>query len=322
VFEILKTLCLVVAFAGVSSDLHAADGPYPNRLVRITVPFTPGTSPDVVIRMIVAKLSADWGQPVVVDNRPGAAGAIGAQRVARSDPDGYSILYTINSVICANPHLYPKLPYDVFRDFKPVSIVISLGYVLMTRADSPLTTLQQTIAYAKANPGKLNYGSAGAGTGNHIVMELLSSMAGISMTHIPANADPSLSLLTSQTDLVFSPFTNALAMVKGGKVRALAVTSPTREPAMPDVPTVREVVPGFEADAWQGLFVPSGTPQSIVDKLSADVHAALQNPEIQARLTEMGLHPVGDTPQEAEKIVRSDFDKWGRVIRAAKIQVE
>jgi tripartite-type tricarboxylate transporter receptor subunit TctC len=299
----------------------AAGGPFPNRAVRIVVPFPAATSPDIVIRLVGEKLATLWGQPVIVENKPGAAGAIGAQKVASADPDGYTLMYTINSLICANPHLYLKLPYDALKDFKPVSIVVSLGYVLLARPDSQLTTLEKAIAFAKANPIKLNYASAGVGSGNHIVTELLASMAGIQMTHIPlGTGDPASALLTGQVDLAFSPFTNSIAMVKGGKVRALGVSTPARNPNLPDVPAIAEVVPGFSADAWHGLFVPSATPPAVIEKLSADVRKVLAMPDIRKRLEDMGLSPVGDTPQEAEHIVKSDYDKWGRVIRSANIQ--
>jgi tripartite-type tricarboxylate transporter receptor subunit TctC len=317
-----KVWCTMMLLSiGAWNVAYATENNYPSHAVKIVLPFPAATSPDIVIRLVGAKLSTMWGQPVIVENKPGAAGAIGAQKVASADPDGYTVMYTINSLICANPHLYAKLPYDALNDFQPVSVVVSLGYVLLVRADSPLITLEQTVAYAKANPTKLNYASAGVGSGNHIVTEMLANMAGIQMTHIPlGTGDPASALLNGQVDLAFSPFTNSIAMVKGGKVRALGVSTPARSPSLPDVPAIAEVVPNFDADAWQGLFVPRATPNAIVEKLSADVRRALQSPDIRKRLEEMGLRPVGSTPQEAARIAKSDYEKWGRVIQAAKIQ--
>ena len=294
---------------------------YPSRAVKVVVPFIAGSSPDVVMRIVGQKLAETWEQQVVIENRPGAAGIVGAQAVAGAEPNGYTLMYAINSVLCANPHLYPKLPYDPFKSFQPISLVVNLGYVLLARSGFPVTDLNGLFAMARAEPGKINYGSAGNGGGNHVSMVLLMDMAAINMTHIPSR-DSTRSIATGETDVALVPYTTGAAMAKNGKNRALGVTLGRRLDALPDVPSISESVPGYVADAWHGLFAPAGTPANIVDKVSADVARVLKQPDVRKRLTDLGLDPIGSTPQEFANVVRADYDKWGRVISKANIKLE
>ena len=316
----LAVLALVPAMVWAGAAL--AQATYPARLVRVIVPFAAGTSPDVVIRIVGQKLGELWGQPLLVENRPGAAGNIGAAAAASAAADGYTLLYTINSVICANPHLYSNLAFDPIKNFAPVSLVVNLGYVLIGKYDLGSKNLQELLAFAKAQPGKLTYGSAGQGSGNHIVMELLAGMAGVSMLHVPFSTNSTLAVMGGEIDLTMSPYTSGVPMVKSGKVRALGVTLARRSDALPDVPAIGEVVPGYVGDAWHGLFAPAGTPPAIVDKVSADFARVLALPEVRKRLIDLGLDPIGSTAAEFARIVRDDHEKWGRVIRSAKIRLE
>ena len=315
--RLLMLVCtLVLSFAA-----HA-QGSYPSRFVRLVIPFAAATSPDVVMRIVGPHLSEMWGQQLVIDNRAGAAGNIGALAVATAAPDGYTLLYAVNSVICANPHLYPKMGFDPLKSFAPISLVANLGYVLIGRKDLPARNFQELIALARAQPGKLSYSSAGAGVGTHIVMELLLGMTGTSMLHVPMRTPATASVFSAETDLTMSPYTTGIPAAKSGKAIGYGVTLTRRSESLPDVPAIGEFVPGYVGDAWHGLFAPAGTPQAVIDKLAADFARVLARPEVRKRLTEIGLEPVGNTPSEFAEIVRRDHEKWGRVIREANIKLD
>jgi tripartite-type tricarboxylate transporter receptor subunit TctC len=299
-----------------------AQDQYPSRFVRLVIPFPAATSPDVVMRIVGPQLGQIWGQQMIIENRVGAAGNIGAGLVASAPPDGYTLLYTVNSVICANPHLYPKMSFDPLKSFVPVSLVVNLGYVLVARNDLPARDLKELIALAKAQPGKFTYSSAGAGVGTHIVMELFLGMTGTSMLHIPMSTPALNAVYGGETDLTMTPYTTGVPAAKGGKARALGVTLGKRLEALSDVPAIGEIVPGYVGDAWHGLFAPAGTPQPIVDKLAADFARVLAMPEVRKRLMDIGLQPVGTTPAQFATVVRNDHAKWGQVIRNANIKLD
>jgi tripartite-type tricarboxylate transporter receptor subunit TctC len=317
----LTKLMMFVAASCVALGAHAQSGPYPGKFVRVVIPFPAATSPDVVMRLVTPQLAAMWGQQVVIENRVGAAGNIGAANVANSAPDGYTLLYTVNSVICANPHLYSKMQFDPLK-LVPVSLVANLGYVLIGKNDLPAKDLKELIAYARANPGKLSYSSSGVGVGTHIVMELLLGATGTKMLHVPMNTPATAAVFQGETDLTMSPYTTGIPAAKSGKARGFGVTLAKRAAALPDVPAIDEVVPGYVGDAWHGLLAPAGTPQAIADKVSADVARVLAMPEIRTRLAAIGLEPVGTTPAEFSAIVRKDYEKWGKVIRDANIKLD
>lgn len=294
---------------------------WPQRTVRFVVPFPAGSSPDVTARIIAGKLTDSLGQTVIIENRTGAAGIIGADLVAKAQPDGYTLLYPVNSVICANPHLYSKLPYDGLKSFVPVTMTVRFGYVLIARPDFPANDISGLIAAAKAQPGKFNFGSAGVGAGNHIVMEMLLDATGMRMVHVP-HRDSALSVVTGESDLSMVPATTAVPLVASGKGKPLGVTLPQRLAALPNVPAIAETVPGYSGDAWHGLLAPAGTPPEVVARLAAETAKVLEMPDVRKRLTDIGLTPVGDTPAQFAATVKSDFDRWGAAIRKANIKLD
>jgi tripartite-type tricarboxylate transporter receptor subunit TctC len=299
-----------------------AQAAWPERFVRVVIPFPAATSPDIVMRLVGPQLAQMWGHQVVIDNRVGAAGNIGTGAVVGAAPDGYTFLYTVNSTICANPHLYPKLAFDPVKGLEPVSLMVNLGYVLVGSNKLAAKDLKELIAYARANPGKLSYSSSGVGVGTHIVMELLLGATGTQMLHVPMNTPATASVFSGETDLTMSPYTTGIPAAKSGKARGYGTTLARRSPALPDVPAIGEVVPGYVGDAWHGLFAPAGTPRAVVDKVAADVARVLANPDIRAKLAGMGLETVGNSPAEFAAIVKNDHAKWGKVIRDANIKLD
>ncbi len=309
----------MVIIATVAAPVFAQS--WPTRPVRFVVPFAAGSSPDVTARLIATRLTESLGQTVLVENRAGAAGIIGAELVAKAAPDGYTMLYPVNSVICANQHLYPKLPYDALNSFVPVTMTVNFGYVLLARSNFPAIDLKGLIAMAKAEPGKLNFGSGGVGVGNHIVMEMLLDMTGTKMVHIP-HRDSAVSVVMGDSDVSMVPATTAIPLIRGGKTKGLGVSLPQRLATLPDVPAIGEIVAGYSADAWHGILAPAGTPQPIIERLAAETAKVLAIPDVNKRLMDLGLTPNGDTPAQFAATVKSDFDKWGNAIRAANIKLE
>ena len=307
-------------FLALAACVVQAQSAWPNRPVRLIIPFPAGTSPDVVMRIATPAVSQMWGQQIVIENRTGASGNIGAQAVATAPADGYTLLYTVNSVICANPHLFSKMPFDPLKAFVPISLVVNLGYVLVARNGLPAATLQELIALAKAQPGKLTYSSAGVGVGTHVVMELFLGMTGTKMLHIPMTTPALNSVYSGETDLTMTPYTTGVPAAKGGKAKGLGVSLARRLDALPDLPAIAEVVPGFVGDAWHGLFAPAGTPPAIVDRVAADFARVLATPEVRKRLSDIGLEAIGSNPAEFAATVQKDYEKWGKVIRDAGIK--
>ena len=311
----------IVLLALCSFGAHA-QSPYPSKFVRLVIPFPAATSPDVVMRLVTPHLASMWGQQVVIENRVGAAGNIGAAAVANAAPDGYTLLYTVNSVVCANPHLYSKMGFDPLKQLAPVSLVANLGYVLIGSNKLPAKDLKELIALAKAQPGKLTYSSSGVGVGTHIVMELLLGATGTQMLHVPMNTPATAAVFSGETDLTMSPYTTGIPAAKSGKARGYGVTLARRAPTLPDVPAIGEFVPGYVGDAWHGLFAPAGTPQAVIDKWAADTARVLALPDVREKLAALGLEPIGNSPAEFGAIVRRDHEKWGKVIRDANIKLD
>ncbi|RZL87211.1 MAG: tripartite tricarboxylate transporter substrate binding protein [Variovorax sp.] len=299
-----------------------AQGPWPQKPIRIVVPFAAGVSPDVVTRIISEPLGRALGQPVVIDNRAGAAGIIGAEVAAKSPADGYTLFMTVNSIMGINPNVYVKLPYDTFRDFAPVTQVALVPYVLITGPNQPDQSLRDLLARAKAKPGSVDYGSLGVGSGPHVVMEMMNNMAGIQMVHVPYKGSPLADVMAGQMPLAFEPATTAVPLIKSGKLRALAVTSKKRSPSLPDVPAVAELLPGYDGDGWQGFYVPAGTPKDIVARYNTEIVKVLRQPEVQRKLVELGLQPVGNSVEEFAKVSRDEFDKWGKIAKANHIRID
>jgi len=309
-------LSMLLAAVGVSAQT------YPTAPVKLIVPFPPGGSVDMVARMVGKRLSETLGQPVLVDNRAGASGNIGAETAARSPADGYTLFVTSSGVLAANMHLYKKIPFDPFKDFAPVIRLVNQPNILMVHPSVPATSVKEFIALAKSRPGKVTVGSAGIGTGQDIAAQQFTMMTGASLLHVPYKGGaPALSdLLGGQIDGMFETAPTALPYVKQGKLRALAITSAKRSSLLPDVPTVSEAgVPGYESVTWIGLVAPAGTPKPIIDRLNAELQKAL-NGDMGRQLAEVSLDPIGGTPKEMADAIRQDSASYAQIIKAANIQ--
>jgi tripartite-type tricarboxylate transporter receptor subunit TctC len=306
----------------VSTPVHSQD--WPARTVRIIVPFPPGGSADLMPRAVAEKLAERWGQPVIVENRPGAAGNIGADAVYRAEPDGYTLLAAPPPPLVINRLLYQKLSYDPTR-FVPVTVIGAIPNVLLVHPKTGVQTVQEFIALAKSNPGKLNYASQGSGTTSHLTAELFKSMAGgLDITHVPYKGSaPALAdLLAGQVEMMCDNLGVSLPHVRSGKLKALAVASSRRVKSLPEVPALAETLPGFEAVAWFGIVAPPKTPESLAQKISSAVVEALKFPEVQKRLGELSAEPMGLTPAETAAYMKRETERWAEVIRSAGVRLE
>src|SRR5271166_2684189 len=305
---------------------HAQNRPnqdWPNHFVRLIDPLAPGGPTDFVGRLIAEPLSKAWGQQMVIENKPGAGGNLAAETVARSDPDGYTVLFATSS-LAVNRSLYRSLSYDPIADFAPVAHLTSFPFYMFVPNSSPAKTVQEFIALARANPGKLTLASPGTGSTPHLTGELFKRMAGIEMTHVPyRGAGPVLNdLIPGRVDVYFASG-SLLANMRAGQIRALAVTGSQREPAAPELPTVAESgVPGFAATSWHAVLVPARTPPQIIKRINGDVIAALADTAVRRRLEHDGYRIVGSTPEELATLLRSDIEKWGPVVKAAGITID
>jgi len=316
---------VVVAASILGGEAVFAQASYPSRPVRVVVPFPAGGTTDILARAAAQKLSETWGQQAIVDNRPGAGGNIGSELVAKAPPDGYTLLMGTVGTHAINSSLYPKMPYDHVKDFVPVILVAGVPNVLVVNPSLPVNSVQELIAYAKANPGKLNFASSGSGTSIHLSGELFKTMTGVQMTHIPYKGSaPALTdLIGGQVQLMFDNLPSSLAFIKAGKLRALAVTSATRSAALPDVPTIAESgVPGFEASSWFGLLAPAGTPRDIVTKVNADTAKWLASPDAKEKLAAQGAVAAGGSPEDFAKHIQAETAKWARVVKESGAKVE
>jgi len=303
----------------------AAADAYPSKPVRFVVAFPPGGGTDIIARSIAQRLTVRLAQQVVVDNRPGAGGNIGTDIVAKSAPDGHTLLMGSAGPLAINASLFGKMPFDPIRDLAPVTLAASTPNVLVVHPSLRAATVRELIALAKARPGEINFASSGHGTPAHLAGELFNSMAGVKMVHVPyKGAAPALTdLLGGQVQLMFSTMPPALPHVKDGKLRALAVTSAKRSPATPELPTVDEIaLPGFEANTWHGVVAPAGTPAAIVARLNREIVAILHLPEVVERLSAQGAEPVGSTPEEFAAYIRSETVKWAKVVRESGAKAE
>jgi len=305
-----------------SSFAHAQN--YPNRPVRMLVPFAAGGAVDVLARMLTPKLGDALGQPVVVDNRPGAGGNLAADAVAKSAADGYTLFLTTNGH-AISPALYRKLPFDAAKDFAPVSQLVATTLILVATPEFPAKDTRQLIALAKAKPGALNYGSTGVGNPLHLTMELLKISAGIDIVPVPYKGDAPLStaLLSGEVHVAVVPLATSVQNIKSGRIKALAVTGKRRIASLPDVPTVAESgIPGFDSTSWQGVFAPAGTPREIVERLQRELAKALNSPEVRDRIVGLGGEIVASTPEEFDAKFKSDLAMFAKIIRDAKIPLQ
>jgi tripartite-type tricarboxylate transporter receptor subunit TctC len=310
-------LCLAAA----GQLAQAAD--YPTRPVKWVVPYPPAGTTDVLARIIAQWLTEKMGQPFVIENKPGAGNNLGTESVVNAAPDGYTMLL-VNPANGINATLYKNLNFNLIRDIAPVAGLVRTPNVMEVTPSFPAKTVAEFIAYCKANPGKINMASSGSGTSVHLSGELFKSMTGCQMLHVPyKGAGPALTdLMGGQVDVIFDNLPSSVGHIKGGKIRALGVTSQEREPSMPQLPTIAETVPGYEATAWFGVGMPKGTPKEIIDKVNAEVNRALADPKMRERLAELGGKPIAGTPEDFGKVIAAETAKWEKVVISSGAKVE
>jgi tripartite-type tricarboxylate transporter receptor subunit TctC len=308
-------------FAG--GGTASAQATFPDKPVHIYVPYAAGGGVDILARMLGDAVSRKWGQPVIVENRPGAGGVLASEALTQAAPDGYTLI-VVASGHATNPFLYPKLPYDTFKDFTPISLLASSPNILLVRADSPFKSLADVIAEAKAKPGTLSFANAGPGTSTHLAGELLKSLAKIDLNAIPykGGAPAITDLLSGQISLSFNNGPESVGQLASHSVRALGVTTAKRSPFLPDVPSIGETVPGYDTEVWWGLLGPANMPHDLVQKLSQDFVAAVNSDVVKDRLAKLWSVPIGSSPEDFDKKIHADYDKWGPIIKAAGIKAE
>jgi tripartite-type tricarboxylate transporter receptor subunit TctC len=314
-------LLIAAASALAVALAHAQD--YPSRPIRIVVPYPPGGSADLVPRAVAEKLQTMWGHAVMVENRPGAGGNIGAESVYRAEPDGYTLMGSPPGPLVVNQNLYRELAFEPAK-FVPVSIIAEIPNVLLVNPRLPAYRVKDIVDYAKANPGKLNYGSQGSGSTSHLTAELFKSVAGVRLTHVPykGSAPAMAALLAGEIDLMFDNLGVTLAQVKAGKLRALAVCSENRVASLPGVPAMSEGLPGFVSATWVAIVAPPGTPAPVADKLSAAIDSAIRSPDVARRLAALSAEPVGGTPARMAAFLRLEEARWKRVIESANVKAD
>ena len=317
---LLASLAIVASFANVES---ASTQAFPARPVHIVVGYPPGGVSDIVARLMGQWLSERLGQPFVVENRPGAASNIATEAVVRAPGDGYTLLL-VAPANATSATLYDKLNFNFIRDIAPVAGIVRVPNVMVVNPSVPAKTVDEFIAYAKANPGKVNYASAGNGTAVHLAGELFNMMTGVAMVHVPyRGSTPALTdMLGGQVQVMFDALPSSIEHVRTGKLRALAVTTAARSPALPDIPTLGDFVPGFEASVWQGIGVPKGTPSLIVEKLNKEINSALSDPKMRSQLATLGSTELALSPAEFGTLIAEETEKWARVIRGASIKAQ
>lgn len=316
---------LIVLTLALASSLAAAAETWPARAVHIIVPFPPGSSPDLVARMLTEKLAQALGQPVIVENKPGAGGNLGTGLVAKAEPDGYTLGLSIPGPLAVNTVLYKKMEYDPFTELAPVTLVALSPNVLIVNPGLGVNSVKEFVEYARARPGKLNYGSVGNGSASHLTMELLKMQAGIDIVHVPYPGSPQVNtaILANQIQAGFVVPGTAMPLVQSGRVKALAVTSSAKSPVLPELPTVAEAgFPGFESGAWLGMVAPAKTPKPIVDRLSRELVAIIQSAEVRERMLKIYFQAIGTTPEGLANLMRAERDRWAKVIKQTGASVD
>ena len=308
----------LLLLAGACAGMHAAAQSYPDKPIRMISPYAAGGGSDTLARILGQKLYEAWGQPVVVDNRPGAAGSIGAETVARATPDGYTLLVTPSAVLTINPHIYSHLRYDAFRDFAPVTMTTNSPYFLVVHPKIPAANIRELIAHAKANPGKMNYSSSGNGSSTHLAGVLFNNMARVQIVHIPyRGAAPAIvDLLAGSIQMRFSSVVPVLPHVKSGRLRGLAISSAKRYGPLPDTPTIAESgLPGYAVESFYAVMVPAGTPRAIIARINAEMVRNLRGADVAAHMAADGAEVIGSTADELARALREDFARWAKPVR-------
>jgi len=322
VLQLVCAVALIATYSGLVLAQGAAD--YPSKPIRIIVPFSPGGGTDTLTRIVAQKLSESWNQPVITDNRPGAGGTLASDLAAKAPPDGYTLLMGMIATHSMSPHLYKNLTYDAIRDFAPITLAVVSPNILVVHPSIPAKNVAELIAYAKANPGKLNYGSAGIGSPAHLAGELFRSQAKVDIVHVPykGGAPAVAALLAGEISMMFAGPIESLPQVRAGKLRALAVTTPTRFEAAPELPTMAESGLAFDLVQWNGLFAPAGVSPEIIAKLNGEVTRILQLPDVRDKLMQAGFEPKPTSSREFTGFVKSEYDRWGSVIKSAGVRLE
>ena len=326
--QFYRSLISLVVHAGTAlfcmhaAALHA-QAPFPSKPIRIIVPFPPGGANDFLARLLAERMMPSLGQPVIVDNKAGAAGNIATEFLARQPADGYTLIVSASTHI-TNPSFYSRLPFDPIKDFEPVTLAVTIPFVLAVNPSVPANNVREFIALARARPGTLTYGTAGIGTPHHLAAELLKSMTAIDMVHVPYKGGGPIipALLTGEVSAAIAAINSLFPLIKSGKIRALGLAGPERLPILPDVPTIAESgpVPGYDVDSWLAVLAPAGTPKPIVARLNGEINRIVRDPQVSAeRLAPIGLNGVGSTPERLGEVMRSDLAKWAKVVRDANI---
>jgi tripartite-type tricarboxylate transporter receptor subunit TctC len=317
-------VCAALLFILASQSLLAQPG-YPSRPIRFIAPFPPGGATDTLCRLLAQKLSDSLGQPVTVDNRPGASGNIGHELAMKTAPDGYTLLLTNSSTLTTNPHLFKRLPFDPLTDFTPVSLVATAGQVLVVHPSVPVSSVAELVSLAKTRPGQLNFGSGGKGIQSHISGEMFKSMTGVNIVHVPykGTVQAVADLVAGQVQLVFADMVPAMPHIKSGRLKPLAVTIAQRSPALPEVPTMIEAgVPGYNATIWWAVALPKGAETALIQRLNSELGRVVALPDVQERYASLGMTPAHSTPREVTELIRSDTQKFGPILKAAGVEPE
>ncbi len=322
--SVSRVLATTAAVMTIVSGAAYAQSDYPNRPVTVIVPQATGGANDTIARIVTAKLSEILGQQFVVENRPGAGGNIGTAAAAKTKPDGYTLMLTTNSAQVINPWLYKNTGFDAIKDFTPVGLVASAGYVLVANAAFPANNVNELISQAKANPGKINYASAGNGTLNHLIMEMFKQKVGIDMMHVPYKGASAAAtdVASGQVPVSVQSAPSSLSLLKAGKIKALAVTNEKRIAALPDTPSISETIPGFGSTPWYGILAPAGTPAAIVDKLNAAIKTALADKDVQEKLLKQGCEPLTSTPAQFATLIKDDLANWEKIVKDSGARVD
>ena len=300
---------------------------YPDRPIRVILPYAAGVSPDIVARLVGERLSPALGRPVIIDNRPGAGGMIGAEVAAMLPPDGYNLLFTVKGVMAIVPHVYPSAKFNPLKDFRAVTEILQVPHLIVATNKAPYNSMKEFVDYAKKNPGKVNYASNGTGSHPHVGMETIAHRLGIQLTHVPYKTVPGPDVIAGVVDLFLEASTTAIPSIKSGKIKALATSGPERIPALPELPTLTEFRAdldpnGATGNSWHGIFAPAGTPDAIIARLNTEIVKVVKTPEVQNRLREFGLTPTGTSAEHLAKELAGDYAYWGRIVKELNVKVE